>query len=190
MKVRALAFSVVACTSLGSAVFGAGDPLPRYTIDPARSRLEIVGLAGALIPATFKTFSGAVEFAPNVLANSKCDIAIDMNSIDSQDPKRDAVVRGPDLFDTAKYPSARYACRSFALSERGFKTFGSLTLHGVTKDVVVFFKFDDSEEGPTLVGSAKIKRLEFGVGQGEWKSFQSLADAVTIKFTLVLNPKK
>ncbi len=189
MRVCAFASLMVSCTALGSAIFAADAPR-HYTIDPARSRLQIVGLAGGLVPAVFRTFSAAVTFSPDALAGSKCDVSIDMNSIDSQDAPRDAVVRGPDIFDAARYPTARYVCRSFALSERGFKTFGSLTLHGVTKDVVVFFKFTNAEDGPTLEGTAKIKRLDFGVGQGEWKSFQKLADAVTIKFTVVLDPNK
>ena len=45
------------------------------------------------------------------------------------------------------------------------------------------------ETGDKLEGSAKLKRLDFGAGQGDWKSTEWVADAVKISFSLVLKPK-
>jgi len=66
---------------------------------------------------------------------------------------------------------------------------GALTLRGVTKDVPIDFQFTQSPAGATLSGSAKLKRLDFGVGQGDWKSTEWVEDAVKIRFSLVLKPK-
>jgi polyisoprenoid-binding protein YceI len=179
---------IVLCTPLGSAVAGAKPQ--RYVVDPARSRMELVGVkAGAEARAVFKKFSATIDFAPDALTASKCDVLIDVASIDSQEPERDAAILGPDLLDVARFPTAHFVTRSFGLSERGFSAFGSLTLHGVTKDLAVLFSFSDTDEGPALEGKVRIKRLDFGVGQGEWRGFQDLADSVTIKFKLLLSPK-
>jgi polyisoprenoid-binding protein YceI len=64
-----------------------------------------------------------------------------------------------------------------------------LTLHGVTKDVPIDFQFMPVAGGAKLEGSAKLKRLDFGVGQGDWKSTEWVGDVVKISFSLVLKPK-
>jgi polyisoprenoid-binding protein YceI len=60
---------------------------------------------------------------------------------------------------------------------------GSLTLHGVTKDVPVSFQFVAMGAGAKLDGTATLKRLDFGVGQGDWKSTEWIADAVKVSFS-------
>ncbi len=51
------------------------------------------------------------------------------------------------------------------------------------------FQFTPAGAGAKLEGSAKLKRLDFGVGQGDWKSTEWVGDAVRISFSLVLKPK-
>ena len=51
------------------------------------------------------------------------------------------------------------------------------------------FQFTPTAGGAKLDGSAKLKRLAFGVGQGDWKSTEWVGDAVKISFSLVLKPK-
>jgi polyisoprenoid-binding protein YceI len=62
-------------------------------------------------------------------------------------------------------------------------------LRGVTKDVAINFQFLPANESAKLVGTAQLKRLDFGAGQGDWKSTEWIADPVKISFALVLNPK-
>jgi len=190
---RRCAFALVllfSCAGFGR-IAVAADTARSYTIDPAHSQLEIIGIeSGGEVRAVFKKYSAAVAFAPDALATSKADVVIDMSSIDSQDKDRDAALRGPDLFDAAQFPTAHFVTRSFGLSERGFSAFGTLTMHGVTKNLVVFFNFAQSDDGPIMEGAARIKRLDFGVGKGKWEGFQELADSVRIKFKILLMPKK
>jgi polyisoprenoid-binding protein YceI len=98
-------------------------------------------------------------------------------------------MRGPDIFDVAHWPTAHYLTRSFTKTATGFAAIGSLTLRGVTKDVPIEFQWIAAGTGAKLVGSAKLKRLDFGAGQGDWKSTQWIADEVKIDFSLVLAPK-
>jgi polyisoprenoid-binding protein YceI len=86
-------------------------------------------------------------------------------------------------------PTARYVTKSFAKTATGYTAVGALTMHGVTKDVPIDFRFTQSSAGAALEGSAKLKRLDFGVGQGDWKSTEWVEDAVKIRFSLVLKPK-
>jgi polyisoprenoid-binding protein YceI len=175
--------------SLASAAHAAGPPVG-YSADPQQSHLEFTGVqAGAEFKGAFHKFTAAVEFAPDALASSHFDVQIDLNSVDSMDKDRDTTIRGPDVFDVAHWPAAHYVTRSFTKTATGYTAVGALTLRGVTKDVPIDFQFTQTAAGAKLAGSAKLKRLDFGAGQGDWKSTEWVADAVKISFSLVLKPK-
>jgi polyisoprenoid-binding protein YceI len=179
----------LAAASLWSAMCAAG-AAASYSADPQQSRLEFVGVqAGAEFKAAFHKFTAAVDFAPDALASSRFDVQIELNSVDSKDKDRDTTIRGPDIFDVAHWPTAHYLTRSFTKSATGFAAIGALTLRGVTKDVPIDFQFTPGAAGAKLEGSAKLKRLDFGAGQGDWKSTAEVADTVKVSFSLVLKPK-
>jgi polyisoprenoid-binding protein YceI len=161
-----------------------------YTADPGASRLEFVGVqAGANFKGAFHKFAAAVDFAPDALASSRIDVQIELNSVDTMDKDRDTTIRGADVFDVAHWPTAHYVTRSFSKTATGFAAVGALTLRGVTKDVPIDFQFTQTAAGAKLEGTAKLKRLDFGAGQGDWKSTEWVADAVQISFSLSLKPK-
>ena len=174
---------------LAAAVSAAG-PVTSYSADPQQSRLEFAGVqAGAEFKGSFHKFSADIEFAPDALASSRFDVQIDLKSVDSMDKDRDTTIRGSDIFDVAHWPTAHYVTRSFTKTAAGYAAVGALTLRGVTKDVAIDFQFTQVASGAKLEGSAKLKRLDFGAGQGDWKSTEWVADAVKITFSLMLKPK-
>jgi len=172
-----------------AAAAGAAGPGASYTADPAASRLEFTGVQeGAEFKGSFRKFTAAVDFAPDALASARFDVQIDLNSLDTMDKDRDQTIRGPDLFDIAHYPTAHYVTRTFTKTAAGFTAVGALTLHGVTKDVPIDFQFVSAAGKSKIEGTAKLKRLEFGVGQGDWKSTAEVKDEVKVAFSLVLKP--
>jgi polyisoprenoid-binding protein YceI len=185
---RGIMIAAAAALSLTATAAPAADAAA-YVAD-APSRLEFTGVqAGAEFKGVFHKFTAAVEFAPEALANSHIDVQIDMNSVDTLDKDRDTTIRGKDIFDAARIPAAHYVTKTITKTAAGFNATGSLTLRGVTKDVPIDFQFVPAAGGAKLTGSAKINRLDFGVGQGEWKSTEGVGDAVKIGFSLVLKPK-
>jgi polyisoprenoid-binding protein YceI len=185
------AFAVTSCLIIAAATAAAAaGSAAGFTADPAQSRLEFVGVqAGAEFKGVFHKFTASVDFAPDALATSRIDVQIDMNSVDSMDKDRDTTIRGKDVFDVPHNPTAHYVTKSIAKTAAGFAAVGALTLHGVTKDVPIEFQFAPAGGGAKLSGSAKLNRLDFGVGQGDWKSTDTVGDAVKINFSLVLKPK-
>jgi polyisoprenoid-binding protein YceI len=182
--------TVAACIALLSCAAAAAADAPSYVADPQQSRLEFTGVqAGAEFKGAFHKFTAAVDFAPDAPASSHIDVQIDMSSVDSMDKDRDTTMRGKDIFDVAHIPTAHYVTKTIAKSAAGFSAVGSLTLHGVTKDVPIDFQFTPAAGGAKLTGSAKLNRLDFGVGQGDWKSTEWVGDAVKISFALVLKAK-
>jgi polyisoprenoid-binding protein YceI len=159
-------------------------------VSDAQSRLEFTGVqAGAEFKGVFHKFTAAVDFAPDAAAGSHIDVQIDVNSVDSSDKDRDTTIRGKDIFDVAHFPTAHFVTKTITKTAAGFTALGSLTLHGVTKDAPIDFQFTQDAGGAKLTGSAKLNRLDFGVGQGDWKSTEWVGNAVKINFVLVLKPK-
>jgi polyisoprenoid-binding protein YceI len=184
-----LAAAVGATTLLVSAMMVPAASAATYAADSS-SRLEFTGVqAGAAFKGVFHQFTAAVDLDPASLASARIEVTIDMNSVDSGDKDRDGTMRGADIFDVAHFPTAHYVTRSVTRTATGFSAVGALTLRGVTKDVPIEFKFAPGAAGAALTGSADLKRLDFGVGRGDWKSTEWVADAVKIAFSLNLKPK-
>ncbi len=143
-----------------------------YTADAQQSRLEFVGVqAGAEFKGVFHKFSAAVDFAPDALASSLIDVQIDMNSVDSMDKDRDTTIRGHDVFDIAHFPTAHYVTQDDQQDRgglhRGRRPDAARRHQGRARSN---FNSRPRPAGAKLDGSARLKRLDFGVGQGDWKS--------------------
>jgi len=161
-----------------------------YVSDPAASHLDFVGVqAGAEFKGTFHKFTSAVDFAPDALPSAHIDVQIDLSSLDTKDNDRDKTMRGPDIFDIAHFPTAHYETHAITKTAAGYAATGALTLHGVTKEVPILFQFTQAAPMAKLDGTASLKRLDFGVGQGDWKSTEWIADTVKVSFSLSLKPK-
>jgi polyisoprenoid-binding protein YceI len=182
-------FAAGVCAAALTAMLSSSASAATYSAD-ATSRLEFTGVqAGAPFKGVFHQFTAAVDFDPAALATARIEVTIDMNSVDSGDKDRDGTMRGADIFDVAHFPTAHYVTRSVTRTATGFSAVGALTLRGVTKDVPIEFKFAPAAAGAGLSGTTELKRLDFGVGRGDWKSTEWVADAVKIAFSLNLKPK-
>lgn len=187
---RHTAWSIVIMSGAAFAPIAHAADAANYVSDPAASRLDFTGVqAGAEFKGTFHKFAGAVDFAPDALAAAHIDVQIDLKSIDTKDNDRDKTMRGPDIFDIAHFPTAHYVTHAITKTAAGYTATGALTLHGVTKEVPIAFQFTQNAPGAKLEGTASLKRLDFGVGQGDWKSTEWIADAVKVSFSLALKPQ-
>lgn len=160
----------------------------QWTLQPKQSKLTFVGTqAGAPFEAVFEKFTADIKFDPKDLAGSRFDVKIDLASVNSSDGERDDTVKGPDLFAVKQFPTGHYLAEKFTDKGAGkFYATGKLTLRNVTKDVPIEFSFEEGKDGAWLKGSASMKRLDFGVGQGDWKDTASVANEVKVKFALLL----
>ena len=171
----------------------AASPLS-WSAEASHSTLEFNFVqAGAKTTGRYSKFTANIDFSPTELAKSKFDVAIEVASVDTRDKERDKQLLAPELFDATKQPLAKYVATAFVAKGSTFEGQGKLTLRGVTRDVPVSFTFVTATEAgktvATLKGTADIKRLQFGVGQGEWKSTEWISDDVQIAFNLRLLPR-
>ena len=163
---------------------------PGWRADPARSRLEFSGtLAGGRFDGRFLRFTPEITFDAADLANCRFRVEVDTASADTQEAERDGMLKGPDFFAVGRWPTARFEATRFVQSGPGrFVAHGRLTLRDVTREIALPFRFETAADGrtATLSGSAAIRRLEFGVGQGEWRDTRWLGDEVEVRFDLAL----
>jgi polyisoprenoid-binding protein YceI len=161
-----------------------------WTLQPKESKLTFVGTqAGAEFEGTFERFTADIKFDPQDLAGSRFDVKIDMASVNSRDSERDDAVKSDDLFAVKQFPSAHYVAERFtAKGGNKFAGAGKLTLRNVTRDVPIEFTFEKKDGSAWLKGSAQLKRLDFGVGQGDWKDTSTVANEVKVRFVLLLKP--
>lgn len=143
---------------------------------------------GSEFQGTFAKFTASIVFDEKDLAGSRFDVRIATASADTKDADRDGILKGEDLLHVAKYPEASFVATKFRRTAQGYVADGQLTLRGVTRPVAVAFTFTRTGGAATLAGSAQLKRLDFGVGQGDWKSTDPVANEVKVVFTLKLSP--
>ena len=162
-----------------------------YALDPAKSTLQFTFLqAGAKNQGHFTRFPVTFDFSPDNLAASRLEVTVQMSSFTTGDQERDDALRGDDLFAVAKYPQARFSATQISRTANGFEALGKLSLRGVTRDLRLPFAFRTAVENGAAVGymtgKTTVRRLDFGVGQGDWKATDQVGDEVEVTFALRL----
>jgi polyisoprenoid-binding protein YceI len=154
------------------------------------SRLDFTATqAGGAFDGQFRRFRADIVFDPADLAGSRFKVEIETGSADTQDEDRDAALSGKDFFAADRWPTATYEASRFAATGPGrYEARGRLTIRGVTHDVPVTFTFSPAADGRSaaLTGGTTIRRLDFGVGQGEWQDTKWIGNDVRIRFELIL----
>jgi polyisoprenoid-binding protein YceI len=186
-----LAGLLAAAATLVARAAAPGGGIEHYALDPAKSTLQFTFTqAGAKNQGRFARFPVSFEFAADNLAASRLEVTVEMSSMSTGDSERDDTLRGDDLLAVAKYPQAHFSATQFTRTASGFEAAGKLTLRGVTRDVRVPFTFRTATENGTAVGymngGATLHRLDFGVGQGDWKATDQVGNDVAVSFALRL----
>ena len=122
------------------------------------------------VKGNFTKVEGTVELDEKDITKSKVSVTIDATTVNTDNEKRDEHLRSAEFFDVAKFPTITFESTKVAKSKGGLKVTGNLTIHGVTKSVVL------DVEGPTkaikdpwgmnrrgLSASTKINRKDFGL---------------------------
>ena len=143
-----------------------------YTVDPVHSSISFmishVGISN--IHGRFNAFSGTIPIDQADPAKSSFALSIPIESIDTNNVKRDEHLRAPDYFNAKQFPTMSFQSTKVAAVDGGYDVTGDLTLHGVTKPVSFTLKGGDKVvEFPKgtkrigLVSTLSIRRSDFGV---------------------------
>ena len=143
-----------------------------WKIDPAHSgvHFSVKHLVVATVRGQFNTVSGSVVIDPLDPAGSSVHALIDAASIDTREPQRDAHLRSPDFLDVERFPTIEFRSTTVARADDGYTVSGDLTIHGVTRPVVLRVETTDDEIRDHVgnlkraaTATAKINRKDFGL---------------------------
>lgn len=143
-----------------------------WKIDPAHSHVQfsVRHMMISTVRGEFEEFDGEIEFDQDYPENSRLDIRIDANSINTREEDRDNHLRSPDFFNAEEYPYLIF--KSKRVEQTGDdegRVVGDLTIRDVTKEVVLEVTFHGVAKSPwgaTSAGfsaSTTINRKDWGL---------------------------
>jgi len=148
----------------------------------------VTSTMGAEVEGSFGQFEAQIDLDPNKLQTSSVSFAVNTSSVKfpSTDVQKELVKA--DWLDSAHYPRAEFrSSRIQKLPDGRFEIAGTLTIKGHAHDVIVPTSLTRSGVTTFASGTLAIKRLDYGVGLGEWGDTSLVEDAVRIKFKLALS---
>lgn len=180
-------------TIVGTADAADAPAVTRFTLDQAKSTLEFTFTqAGAQNKGKFTRFPTTLDLSADNQVPAKLDVTVEMISVDTGDKERDDTLKSADLFGVAKFPQARFTSTQITKTANGYDAVGKLTIRGVSRDFHIPFSFKTADEqgkpAGYLLGKTTLKRLDFGVGQGDWKSTEEVGNDVSVSYSLRLVP--
>src|SRR5260221_1668471 len=144
-----------------------------WQIDPAHTAASfaVKHLMISTVRGEFKGVTGAVNWDDQDIPKSTVDVTIDEKTVDTSEPNRDKDLKSDKFFDVEKYPTITFKSKRVEQVSVGkLKVTGELTIHGVTKEVVL------DVEGPSasvkdpwgntrtaISSTTKVNRQDYGV---------------------------
>jgi polyisoprenoid-binding protein YceI len=143
-----------------------------WQIDSAHSEVtfSVRHMMISTVRGRFNTVNGTVEFDETTPSNSSVNVEIDVTSIDTREKQRDEHLRSADFLDAATYPTITFVSKRVEpIDESHGKITGDLTIHGVTREVVLETEYAGQAKSPWGTTSAgfsaktEINRKDFGL---------------------------
>ncbi|HRY23075.1 MAG: YceI family protein [Geminicoccaceae bacterium] len=141
---------------------------------------------GSPVTGRFETFTAAISFDPAAPDAASVEAVIEIASVDTGNAERDAGIGGPDWFDAATYPTARFVSTGFtATGGDSYDVAGELTIRDVTDAVVLPMTIAVDGDRAVATGTLELDRTTFGVGQGDWASATAVGHEVLLEIEVV-----
>lgn len=160
----------------------------RYVLDPVHTRIMFVidhaGISKAL--GTVSGSTGTLDFDPDNWSNAQLDVRIPLQRVDLGDAKWNKATLAQGLLDTAHYPEAHFVSTQVtATSPSNGQAIGQLTLHGITREVVLDITLYGIKRHPLppfrrtagFSANTTLSRSVFGINA--WKSM--IGDEVQLR---------
>jgi polyisoprenoid-binding protein YceI len=176
----------------------AGAETVDWALDGTHSRVgfSVSHLVVSSVAGRFKQVTGKVQLDEADLTKSNVEISILVDSIDTDEAKRDEHLKSPDFFDAKQFPTILFKSTKIAkIGGNKYKLTGDLTLHGVTKSITLDAVISAPIKNPWgkmvrgVKLSGKLKRGDYGL---KWnKALETggvvVGDEVTLDVQVEIN---
>lgn len=171
MNIRLIRLALLVFIGGAAVSLAANRAADDYVVDTehAAATFRISHLGLSWTHGRFKGLSGKFVVDAANPANSRFELSARVDTVDTDNAKRDEHLRGPDFFNVKQFPMITFKSTLVKPVENGFQVTGDLTLHGVTKPVTFPLLGGRSAEFPKGVkrtgytGELTIKRSQFGM---------------------------
>ncbi|RMU84174.1 hypothetical protein ALP22_02281 [Pseudomonas coronafaciens pv. porri] len=182
----------LAALALGTALLSAGQAMAAdYVIDKEGQHafvdFKISHLGYSFINGTFKDWDGTFSFDAAKPEASKINVELKTASLFTNHAERDKHISSKDFLDVAKYPEAKFVSTSVkSTGEKTADVTGDLTLHGVTKPIVIKATFNGEGKDPWggyragFNGTSTLNLNDFGI-KGPGPTSQTLDLDITFE---------
>ncbi|GFM51608.1 YceI family protein [Pseudomonas capsici] len=182
----------LAALALGTALLSAGQAMAAdYVIDKEGQHafidFKISHLGYSFIHGTFKDWDGTFSFDAAKPEASKIAVELKTASLFTNHAERDKHILSKDFLDAGKYPEAKFVSTSVkSTGEKTADVTGDLTLHGVTKPIVIKATFNGEGKDPWggyragFNGTSTLNLNDFGI-KGPGPTSQTLNLDITFE---------
>lgn len=157
------------------------DPL-RFRVQPEASEVGFHATSRFMnANGKFSRFAGDVVVDPKDPTTAKVRVTIEAASIDTGIGMRDKHLRSSDFLDVQRYPTLKFESRTVEMAGRRATVTGELTIHGVTREIVVPVDVQMSETALVATGEFVVNRRNYGINYDSF--FLPVGNDVRVSFT-------
>lgn len=199
MKTR-IKHTMLLATIITLSAFTTSSTSKHWNIDQSHSSVNFsINHFFSAVTGKFKSFQGDFNFNPNHLSTSSFTFTVDVNSVDTDDEKRDNHLQSDNFFNAQKWPTMVFKSTSVEKSGDGlYNIHGQLTIRDVTKNVVLPMQVNGVIDNPWKENSVimgitvktTINRTDYGVGTGSWAATAVVGDEVDVNINMELDSEK
>ena len=175
--------------SLAAGLFSLASFAQTWSLDKAHSNVgfSITHMMISDVDGSFKTYDAKLTSTKADFTDATFEFSAEVNSINTANDMRDGHLKSPDFFDAAKFSTVSFKSTSIKKGKgQNYTISGNLTMHGVTKPVVLKAVIKGPVENPRskkpmmgISATGSVNRIAFGVGT----SGATLSDEVAIKIS-------
>lgn len=137
--------------------------------------------SGSALEGSFDRFSAEIRLNPAAPEAGTISVIINTTSINTENTNRDTLLQSPELFDTERWPQAKFTANKIThMPDGSYLADATLTIRDVSQPITLPFTLDIQGERAIAKGALTILRSDFGIGQGQWAGSDIVADPVTI----------
>ena len=137
---------------------------------------------GVNVDGSLKGLKGKMSFDPKKPAASQFDVTVDVNTINTDNKRRDDHLKKDDFFDAEKYPTI--GIKTTSIQAKGNNVYFAkavLTMHGVSKNIQFDFTATPVQGGYQFKAEFSVDRKEYGVGGNS----MTMSDNVKVSLDVV-----
>ncbi len=180
MRAAAVAFALAGCVHTHAQA-------PQKIV-PAKSSIRFVTKQmNVPVEGQFRRFEATVVFDAAKPEATRAEFEVDLASIDLNNTEGETEARRKAWLNVDAFPKARFVASAVRqLAPGRFEARGSLTIKGVSRDIVAPFTLAEAAGLRTVEGQFALKRLQFRIGEGAWSDTDTVADEILVRFRFAL----